>query len=53
MAFGLLVPQPGIEPTPPAMEVLDLNHWEVPSASLFNTKPKASNSPGLEWIKDF
>ena len=52
-ACGILVPQPGIEPTPPAMEVLDLNHWEVPSASLFNTKPKASNSPGLEWIKDF
>ena len=24
---GILVPQPGIEPMPPALEVLSLNHW--------------------------
>ena len=34
-ACRILVPQAGIEPTPPAMEVQNLNHWtvrEVPTA---------------------
>ena len=26
-AYGILVPQPGIEPIPPAMEVYSPNHW--------------------------
>ena len=26
-ACGTLVPQPGIEPVPPAVEVQSLNHW--------------------------
>ena len=33
MACGILVPRPGLEPVPPAMEALGLNHWaarEVP-----------------------
>ena len=33
---GILVPQPGIEPVPPAMEAWRLNHWttrEVPLIS--------------------
>ena len=33
MACGILVPQPEIEPIPPALEVQSLNHWttrEVP-----------------------
>ena len=33
-AHGILVPQPRIEPKPPALEALSLNHWitkEVPS----------------------
>ena len=33
MACGILVPQPGIEPTPPAVEAQSRNHWtarEVP-----------------------
>ena len=32
-ARGILVPQPGLEPTPPAVEAWSLNHWttrEVP-----------------------
>ena len=32
-ACGILVPQPGIEPGPPALEAWSLNHWtarEVP-----------------------
>ena len=32
-AFGILVPRPGIEPVPPALEAWSLNHWtarEVP-----------------------
>ena len=27
MACGILVPQPGIEPAPPAEEVQSRNHW--------------------------
>ena len=27
MAYGILVPRPGIELMPPAMEVWSLNHW--------------------------
>ena len=33
-AQGMLVPQPGLGPSPPAVEVQSLNHWtttEVPS----------------------
>ena len=37
-SMWILLPQPGIEPTPPALEVQSLNHWttrEVPSAEEF------------------
>ena len=37
VAGGIFVPQPGIGPMPPAVEVLSLNHWtvrEVPPSSL-------------------
>ena len=27
VACGILVPQPGIKPAPPALEVGSLNHW--------------------------
>ena len=33
VACGILVPQPGIKPAPPAVEAQSLNHWitrEVP-----------------------
>ena len=39
MACGILVPQPGIEPVPPAVEAQSLKHWttrEVPRVSLLN-----------------
>lgn len=39
VAYGTLVPQPGIELTPPALEAWSLNHWtsgEVPKD--FNLK---------------
>ena len=39
-----LVPRPGIEPTPPALEVQSVNHWtskEVPKAPF---KVSLSNS---------
>ena len=29
VGYGILVPQPGIEPTPLAVEVRSLNHWTV------------------------
>ena len=42
MACGILVPQVGIEPGPPALEVQRLNHWtcrKVPSPSfLFSSR---------------
>ena len=38
MAYGILVPQPGIEPMPPALEVRSLNQWTT-------RKP-----PGGSWV---
>ena len=32
-AHGILVPQPGIEPAPPAVEVQSLNHWTTSEVS--------------------
>ena len=40
VACGILVPQPGIKPVPPAVEARSLNHWttrEVPASSFFLT----------------
>ena len=37
-AWGILVPQPGIEPVPPAVEAQSLNHWiarEFPMLLIF------------------
>ena len=37
VACGILVPRPGVEPVPAAVEVRSLNHWtarEVPSPIL-------------------
>ena len=39
VARGILVPQPGIEPAPLAVEVWSLNHWttrEAPDISVYN-----------------
>jgi len=39
VACRILVPQPGIEPLLPALEVWSLNHWtarEVPKFNLFS-----------------
>ena len=41
-ACGILVPQPGIEPTSPALEARNLNHWtarEVPNLD-FKVSPR-------------
>ena len=32
MAYGLLVPQPGIEPVPLAVEAWSLNQWTIGEA---------------------
>ena len=40
MAYRILVPRPGIEPAPPAVEARSLNHWtarEVPNLNYFLT----------------
>ena len=34
-ACGILVPQPGIEPTSPAVEAQSLNHWTTSEVSRF------------------
>ena len=53
VAYGILVPWPGIEPMPPAVEVQSLNHWtskEVPVAHVVcsNTSEKNEGwSPGV------
>ena len=33
-AYGILVPQPGIEPVTPALEAWSSNHWGSPTFSL-------------------
>ena len=35
MACGILVPQPGIKPMPPALEAQSLNHWTTREVLLF------------------
>ena len=45
VAFGILFPQPGIEPMPPAVEVQTLNHWPTMEVSLL--KPLLIYSPLL------
>ena len=40
-ACGILVPRPGIEPVPPAVEVQSLNHWtarEVPGFTYLKSR---------------
>jgi len=37
MAYGILVPLPGIEPTPLAVEVQSLNHWTGREVQLWVT----------------
>ena len=50
---GILVPQPGIEPTPPAVEAQSLNHWttrEVPVIQLLKIHdPRASLV--AQWLR--
>ena len=53
MAYGILIPQPGFEPIPPAVEVRSLNHWtarEVPKNG-FNKLMNLSNTSfcNLNW----
>ena len=38
VACGILVPRPGVEPTPPALEAQSFNHWtakEIPKIKVF------------------
>ena len=48
-ACGVLVPQPGMEPTPPAVEAWSLNPWtarEVPQLSHFIAEETGSELEG-------
>ena len=50
MAGGILVPQPGIKPVPPAVELWSPNHWvtrEFPTKySFYNLKKGA-----VQWLR--
>ena len=45
MACGILVPQPGIESGPPAVEVWSLNHWTAREAPRDNGFLKITGNP--------
>ena len=52
MAFAILIPQPGTEPTTPTVKVQILNHWtarEVPLSWLL-TPPPSNRSSGVKAI---
>ena len=50
-AYGMLVPQPGFGPTPPALEVWSLNYWtarkvpELPILKMRKLRPRY-----IKWI---
>ena len=51
-ACWILVPRPGIKPTPPAVEARSLNHWtarEVPECIQFQTQWKCNSMAGSMW----
>ena len=54
LAYGILVPQPGIEPMPPDLGAQSLNHWttkEIPGSSSW--RPMRSVRPRLKlgrWV---
>ena len=54
LACGILVPQPGIEPRPPAVEVWSPNHWtarEVPGLFLTDDAACREDVSGVfRWI---
>ena len=57
VACGILVPQPGIKPTLPALEAQSLNHWTARKVlSHFNSSGLPNNPPdftdeGMEMLK--
>ena len=55
--YSILVPQPGIEPVPPAMEAQRLNHWTTTKKVLvlcpFDTAPPVSEQFLAVWHNMF
>ena len=50
---GILVPQPEIEPLPPALEAQHLNHWTVGEVPwLFIFKATFKSGPEHPWYRD-
>ena len=50
LAYGILVPQPGIEPMPPDLGAQSLNHWttkEIPGSSSW--RPRDLSGQDLSW----
>ena len=53
VACGILVPQPRIEPVPPAVEARRLNHWtarEVPMMRIFALMYISLSSPRFKEV---
>ena len=47
--YGILVPEPEIEPMPPAMEAQSLNHWKSQCDLLSGMKNTSSTLPLIHW----
>ena len=53
VACGILVPQPGIEPVPPAVKAWSLNHWTTREVLLFNYLHLTEFYVALVWASNF
>ena len=49
-ACRILVPQPGIEPTPPTVEVQSLNHWTTREVPRTSVQPKLQERSPCNWV---
>ena len=50
MAYGILVPRPGIEPMPPALEEWSLNHWTNKGVSICPSALKKKDLLLLKYV---
>ena len=51
-ACGILVPQPGIEPGPPAVVVWSLHHWTMGDSATTQVTPQGAGSVGEESVNN-
>ena len=51
VAYGILIPWPGIEPVTPALEAQNLNHWTIKEVPLLVITIKFQTEQSLEKIQ--